>query len=65
MGIEPSSRKRNDDIDVVFLSYCLGKTGIGGNSPGGFMDDDGIGVAHILGFSDGGNVATAFALTYP
>ncbi len=29
------------------------------------MDDDGIGVAHILGFSDGGNVATAFALTYP
>ena len=31
----------------------------------GFMDAHGIEKAHILGFSDGGNIATAFALKYP
>ena len=30
-----------------------------------FMDAHGIEKAHILGFSDGGNIATAFALKYP
>ena len=31
----------------------------------GFMDRHGIVKAHILGFSDGGNIAIAFALTHP
>ena len=31
----------------------------------GFMDERGIGKAHILGFSDGGNIAMIFALRYP
>lgn len=31
----------------------------------GFMDRLGIGRAHILGFSDGGNIAMVFALTHP
>ncbi len=30
-----------------------------------FMDSHQIGKAHILGFSDGGNIAMAFALKYP
>lgn len=30
-----------------------------------FLDEHGIGKAHILGFSDGGNVALTFALQYP
>ena len=30
-----------------------------------FMDAQGIGKADILGFSDGGNIAMAFALRYP
>lgn len=31
----------------------------------GFMDAQGIKKAHILGFSDGGNIAMTFALRYP
>lgn len=31
----------------------------------GFMDGHRIGKAHILGFSDGGNIAMIFALRYP
>ena len=31
----------------------------------GFMDARGIGRAHLLGFSDGGNIAMIFALRYP
>ncbi|MBO6082950.1 MAG: alpha/beta fold hydrolase [Bacteroidales bacterium] len=31
----------------------------------GFMDAQGIEKAHILGFSDGGNIALVFALQYP
>ena len=31
----------------------------------GFMDEKGIDSAHILGFSDGGNIALSFALKYP
>lgn len=31
----------------------------------GFMDERGIDRAHILGFSDGGNIALIFALKYP
>lgn len=31
----------------------------------GFMDSHGIGKAHVLGFSDGGNIAMVFALTHP
>ena len=31
----------------------------------GFMDEQGIEKAHLLGFSDGGNIALAFALAYP
>ncbi len=31
----------------------------------GFMDLQGISKAHILGFSDGGNIAMAFALAHP
>ena len=30
-----------------------------------FMDEHGIDRAHILGFSDGGNIALSFALKYP
>ena len=30
-----------------------------------FMDEHGIGKAHILGFSDGGNIAMIFAMKYP
>ena len=30
-----------------------------------FMDQHGIGKAHLLGFSDGGNIAMVFALTHP
>ena len=30
-----------------------------------FMDAHGIGKAHILGFSDGGNIAMVFAMMYP
>lgn len=30
-----------------------------------FMDAHGIGKAHILGFSDGGNIAMVFAMKYP
>lgn len=30
-----------------------------------FMDDHNIGSAHLLGFSDGGNIAMIFALKYP
>lgn len=30
-----------------------------------FMDERGIDAAHILGFSDGGNIALSFALKYP
>ncbi len=30
-----------------------------------FMEEQGIKKAHILGFSDGGNIAIAFALAYP
>ena len=30
-----------------------------------FMDRQGIGKAHILGFSDGGNIAMIFAMTHP
>ena len=30
-----------------------------------FMDANGIGKAHILGFSDGGNIAMVFAMKYP
>ena len=30
-----------------------------------FMDEKGIESAHILGFSDGGNIALSFALKYP
>ena len=31
----------------------------------GFMDVHGIGKAHILGFSDGGNIAMVFAMEHP
>ncbi|MBQ9827904.1 MAG: alpha/beta hydrolase [Lachnospiraceae bacterium] len=31
----------------------------------GFMDEKGLKRAHILGFSDGGNIATVFAIKYP
>ena len=31
----------------------------------GFMDDHQIKKAHLLGFSDGGNIAMVFALKYP
>ena len=31
----------------------------------GFMDAHGIGKAHILGFSDGGNIAMVFAMAHP
>jgi pimeloyl-ACP methyl ester carboxylesterase len=31
----------------------------------GFMDAQGIGRAHILGFSDGGNIAMVFAMEHP
>ena len=31
----------------------------------GFMDEHGIKKAHILGFSDGGNIAMIFAMRYP
>lgn len=31
----------------------------------GFMEEQGIKKAHLLGFSDGGNIALAFALKYP
>ena len=31
----------------------------------GFMDAQGMTTAHILGFSDGGNIALTFALRYP
>ena len=31
----------------------------------GFMDTNGIEKAHILGFSDGGNIAMIFAMKYP
>jgi len=31
----------------------------------GFMDEHQIGKAHILGFSDGGNIAMIFAMRYP
>ena len=31
----------------------------------GFMDGRGIGKAHLLGFSDGGNIAMVFAIRYP
>lgn len=31
----------------------------------GFLDEHGIGKAHILGFSDGGNIAMVFAMTHP
>ena len=31
----------------------------------GFMDLHGIGKAHILGFSDGGNIAMVFAMAHP
>ena len=31
----------------------------------GFMDEHEIGRAHLLGFSDGGNIAMIFALRYP
>lgn len=31
----------------------------------GFMDEHGIDKAHLLGFSDGGNIALCFALKYP
>ena len=31
----------------------------------GFMDEKSIDSAHILGFSDGGNIALSFALKYP
>lgn len=30
-----------------------------------FMDAQGIGKAHVLGFSDGGNIAMVFAMNYP
>ena len=30
-----------------------------------FMDAQGIGKAHVLGFSDGGNIAMVFAINYP
>ena len=30
-----------------------------------FMDEHGIGRAHLLGFSDGGNIAMIFAMRYP
>ena len=30
-----------------------------------FMDAQGIGKAHVLGFSDGGNIAMLFAMKYP
>ena len=30
-----------------------------------FMDERGIGRAHVLGFSDGGNIALVFALAHP
>ena len=30
-----------------------------------FMDAQGIGKAHVLGFSDGGNIAMVFAMRYP
>lgn len=30
-----------------------------------FMDTHGIGKAHVLGFSDGGNIAMVFAMKYP
>lgn len=30
-----------------------------------FMDDQQIGKAHLLGFSDGGNIAMVFAMKYP
>ena len=31
----------------------------------GFMDEKGIDSSHILGFSDGGNIALSFAVKYP
>ena len=31
----------------------------------GFMDEHGIGKAHLLGFSDGGNIAMVFAIRHP
>lgn len=31
----------------------------------GFMDEHGIDQAHLLGFSDGGNIAMVFAIRYP
>ena len=30
-----------------------------------FMDEHGLGKAHLLGFSDGGNIAMVFAIKYP
>lgn len=32
---------------------------------GSFMNNHGIGKAHLLGFSDGGNIAMIFAMRYP
>ncbi len=62
-----------------FSVYALDTRGHGGSPRGtkpftlaqfaedlrGFMDENKIQKAHILGFSDGGNIAMLFALKYP
>ena len=47
-------------IELFMLDYCgYCKKVIA------FMDEHNIEKAHILGFSDGGNIATIFSILYP
>lgn len=68
-----------DEFARFFHVYALDTRGHGktprGNAPFtirqfaddllGFMDSHGIDNAHLLGFSDGGNIAMVFAIRYP
>ncbi|MCR4656091.1 MAG: alpha/beta hydrolase [Lachnospiraceae bacterium] len=68
-----------DDFSRFYHVYAIDTRGHGktprGNMPFtikqfaddllGFMDEQQIKKAHLLGFSDGGNIAMAFALRYP
>jgi pimeloyl-ACP methyl ester carboxylesterase len=68
-----------DEFARFFHVYALDTRGHGktprGNAPFnirqfaddllGFMDSHGIDKAHLLGFSDGGNIAMVFAIKYP
>ena len=68
-----------DEFARYYHVYALDTRGHGktprGNSPFtirqfaddllGFMDSHGIDKAHLLGFSDGGNIAMVFAIKYP